>query len=255
MHTLPAVLLAGWIMSSAALADIPQPPCQTPPLPPYAAVGAPASVRTWTAATLPDPWVPPDCLRWKTRGFATIVAIAGRIGGITEPGQILQRLVSTAGLRAVLYWSFSRKTWRTLFAAVDTLAGPDKNLKRGNLALDEIRTGRDYFMWQKENSIASGMVLRSRFEHLSSGRIVFEQVNLTVSSILMLKVLAPGEYETAYFLDHEASDVWRYYSLTRFGAAERPLSEAALASVINRSVAIYRYLAGIPTDREPPAAP
>jgi hypothetical protein len=174
---------------------------------------------------------------------------------ISDKTQILRRLVSTAGLRQIRYWSFSRKQWRGLFAHVDTLSGPNRNLKRNDLGLDEIRTGQDYFMWQKEDSIASGMILRSRFEHLAENRVIFKQVNLSESHILWTKILAPDEFETIYFLDHESGDVWRYYSLTRFGAAARPLSDASLASVINRSVAIYRYLAGIPTDREPPAAP
>lgn len=110
-------------------------------------------------------------------------------------------------------------------------------------------------MWQKENSIASGMVLEGQFNHLSTHKIVFEQVNLSPSHVLWSKVLAPREFETTYFLEKESAVVWRYYSLTRFGAVERPLSDGQLASVINRSVAIYRYLAGVSQDREPPAAP
>lgn len=250
-----ATLLLAWTFSSAAAADSPQPPCGTSLLPHYAALRAPASVWTWNAEALPKPWVPPACLHWKVRDFAALIAVAGRIGGITDRAHLLRRLVSTAGLRHVRYWSFSRKRWRTLFTDVDMLTGPDESLKRADLRLDEIRTGQDYFMWQKENSLASGMVFRGRFTELSRRRIVFQQVNLTASSILMIELLAPKEFETTYFIDRESDGVWRYYSLTRVGTEDTPLSEAPLASLINRNVAIFRYVAGVATDREPPAAP
>jgi len=249
------VLFATWIFPLVAMADAPQPPCGLPPLPPYADAGAPAIVRTWHGKTLLGPWVPPACLQWRGRSFAALVAVAGRIDGNADKAQLLKRLTSTAGMQAIRYWSYSRKIWRNLFAELDTLAGPDRTLKRADLSLDEIRTGQNYFMWQKENSIASGMVLRGRFDHISERSIVFQQVNLSAWYVLLITLLAPEEYETAYFLERGTNDVWYFYSLTRFGSAERPLADAQLASIVNRSVAVYRYVAGVPTDREPPAAP
>jgi hypothetical protein len=41
----------------------------------------------------------------------------------------------------------------------------------------------------------------------------------------------------------------------RTGPASRFLLRGYEASYVNRMVAIYRHLAGTPTDREPPAAP
>lgn len=237
-----------------AAADGPRPPCEGRS-PVYPAIGAPAVVQVWRAETLPSPWRPPACLGWKVREFAALVSVAGRIDGVSDGDQLLGRLTSTSGLKLVRYWSFSRKRWRRLFDDVDTLTRPDEASKRDDLALGEIETGRNYFMWQKENNIASGMVFRGRFSHLSERRIVFAHVNVTASFILLVRAIAPGEFETVYFLDHEAGGMWRYYSLTRFGGTERKLPEGPLASLINRSVAIYRYLAGVPTDREPPAAP
>jgi hypothetical protein len=253
-YVLSAAVFICYATAPAIAADGPVPPCGGDGTV-FAELGAPATVRVWRPDTLGAPWVPPTCLQWQVRDFAAIIAVAGRIGGITDKAQFLKRLTSTTAMKQIQYWSFSRKTWRSLFAEIDTLTGPDRKLTRQDIGIHEIRTGQDYFMWQKENSIASGMVLRGRFNHISQRRIVFEQINLSASHVLWAKILAPREYETVYFLEHESGDVWRYYSLTRFGAAERPLSEAPLASIINRSVAIYRYLASVPQDREPPAAP
>jgi hypothetical protein len=56
------------------------------------------------------------------------------------------------------------------------------------------------------------------------------------------------------FLDRESDDVWRYYSIARTGPNSSRLSTGHAASSINRAVAFYRSLVGIPTDQEPPAA-
>ena len=64
----------------------------------------------------------------------------------------------------------------------------------------------------------------------------------------------PGEMQSIYFLDRESDNVWRYYSFTRTGRNASPLTTGHESSSINRAVAFYRYLAGIPSDQEPPAA-
>jgi hypothetical protein len=59
--------------------------------------------------------------------------------------------------------------------------------------------------------------------------------------------------QSIYFLDRESDDVWRYYSIVRTGKNANGLIAGNEASSVNRAVAFYRYLAGIPTDQEPPA--
>jgi hypothetical protein len=70
---------------------------------------------------------------------------------------------------------------------------------------------------------------------------------------LLIPVLHPGEMQSIYFLDRESDDVWRYYSIVRTGKNANGLIAGNEASSVNRAVAFYRYLAGIPTDQEPPA--
>jgi hypothetical protein len=60
--------------------------------------------------------------------------------------------------------------------------------------------------------------------------------------------------QSVYFLDRESPDVWRYYSIARTGKNSSRLTVGHDASSINRAVAYFRRLAGIPTDQEPPAA-
>jgi len=72
---------------------------------------------------------------------------------------------------------------------------------------------------------------------------------------LLMPIFRPGGMQSITFLDRESQDVWRYYSLTRTSKNASLLTAGYEASSINRAVAFYRYLAGIPTDKEPPASP
>jgi hypothetical protein len=56
-----------------------------------------------------------------------------------------------------------------------------------------------------------------------------------------------------YFLDRESDKVWRYYSIVRTGKNVNGLI-AGNDSSVNRAVAFYRSLVGIPTTQEPPGA-
>jgi hypothetical protein len=71
---------------------------------------------------------------------------------------------------------------------------------------------------------------------------------------LFVTLFHPGEVQSIYFLDRESDNVWRYYSIARTGRNTSRLTTGHESSSINRAVAFYRSLAGIPTDQEPPAA-
>jgi hypothetical protein len=60
--------------------------------------------------------------------------------------------------------------------------------------------------------------------------------------------------QSIYFLDRESDAVLRYYSIWRIGKGANRLIARNDSSAINRAVAFYRHLVGIPSDHEPPAA-
>jgi hypothetical protein len=60
--------------------------------------------------------------------------------------------------------------------------------------------------------------------------------------------------QSIYFLDRESESVWRFYSIVRTGKNATRLIAGNESSAVNRSVAFYRNLVGIPTTQEPPAA-
>ena len=74
---------------------------------------------------------------------------------------------------------------------------------------------------------------------------------LPISSLL-LPLFDRGEYQFLYFFERESAGVWRYYSLMRTAGPSNLLVRSFKSSFVNRAVAIYRHIAGIPTDQEPP---
>jgi hypothetical protein len=48
--------------------------------------------------------------------------------------------------------------------------------------------------------------------------------------------------------------LWGYYQTIRATAGASALALGSDASYVNRLAALYRYVAGIPTDQEPPLA-
>ena len=69
-----------------------------------------------------------------------------------------------------------------------------------------------------------------------------------------IPILHPGEVQSMYFLDRESDNAWRYYSIVRTGKNANGLIAGNEPSAVNRAVAFYRYIVGIPTGQEPPAA-
>ncbi len=93
-----------------------------------------------------------------------------------------------------------------------------------------------------------------RITEVGQDRIVFDVENVTTMRLFFLTLFSPGEMQSIYFLDREPDGMWRFYSMVRTGKDASKLTIGHEASSINRAVAFYRHLAGIPTDREPPAA-
>ena len=89
---------------------------------------------------------------------------------------------------------------------------------------------------------------------LSAERLVFDIENVSAMRYLFIPILHPGEIQSIYFLDRESENIWRYYSIVRTGKNANRLLAGNESSSVNRAVAFYRQLVGIPTGQEPPAA-
>ena len=85
-------------------------------------------------------------------------------------------------------------------------------------------------------------------------RLVVSTENLTPIRIGILTAFDPGAMQSVIFLDRRGAGVWGYYQTIRATEGASAIAMGSNASYVNRLAALYRYMAGIPTDQEPPAA-
>jgi len=164
-----------------------------------------------------------------------------------------RRIGAVSELAGMLYWSTSNQRWQPLIVSAHALSGPASDQPRKDYSLDDVREGRSLY-FQEEDSLFGKATYQMRVLSASAGGIVFATENSSPIRYFAIPLFAPGEIQAIYFLERESESVWRYYSIARTGKQASLLTEGHEASLINRAVASFRYLAGIPLDKEPPAA-
>ncbi len=166
---------------------------------------------------------------------------------------LLRRVGAISELAGMRYWSTTHKRWQTLIVDAYALPGPAGGRRRKDFSPDEIAEGK-YLYFQQEDNLSGKAIYRMHIQSASPDRLVFDTENISTVRYLLWPLFRPGEMQSIYFLERESQDVWRYYSISRTGRKASRLTGGHDASSINRAVAFYRHLAGIPTDQEPPAS-
>lgn len=145
------------------------------------------------------------------------------------------------------------KKREALFIHATALEGPNSEQQRPDFSSEELKSGRDLYFAQQDNRSSEAVVYRMKVRILSPTGFVVDMNNITPARLFFAELYPPGSLRSIYFLMEGEAETWNYYSLMESG------SEALLASIPdesykNRAVALFRRVAGIPTDQEPPAA-
>jgi len=233
----------------------PMPPCGSGPAPAYADMDKQPMTRFWNGGDLGDDWTPPLCTGWTTKGFSTLVATAGHFRSPHGVDDIRRRIGAISEFEGMLYWSTTHQKWQPMIVDAYAMTGSEKGQLRKNFSPDEISEG-SVFYYQQTDNLAGKAMYRMSIIAASLDHVVFETENISTMRYLLVPLFRPGDLQSIYFLDREPSksnDAWQYYSLVRTGRNASKLITGHKASSINRAVAFYRHLAGIPTDMEPPA--
>src|ERR1700690_1087404 len=231
----------------------PRPPCGDGPVPFYPAIGSPPVIKSWSEPEFAHDWTPPACTGWSAPGFATLITTAARFRYASGAQGLLGRVGAISERTGMRYWSTTHQRWQTLVVSAEASAGPDPGHRRQDFTPEEMTPGKTLYFEQVDN-LTGAASYRMRIDESSADRLVFDVENVSSMHYLLATLFRPGEMQSIYGLDREADDVWRYYSISRIGRNASRLAAGHASSSINRAVALYRFLAGIPTDQEPPAA-
>jgi hypothetical protein len=231
----------------------PQPPCGTEPIPPYPGLDNSPIVKFWSGSDLGRDWRPPACTGWAELGFSTLISTVARFRYTSGTEGLLRHIGAASELAGMRYWSTTHKQWQTLIVDAHALTGLQPAQPRKDFTPDEINQGKVLYFEQADN-LSGKAIYQMRITEASVDRVVFHVENVSTMRYFFVTLFHPGEMQSVYFLDRESDTVWRYYSIARTGRNASRLAAGHAASSINRAVAFYRSLAGIPTDQEPPAA-
>lgn len=235
-------------------AELPSPPCGAAPFPDYPPLGEAPHVVLWKNSDLPPGWTPPSCTPWRTTTI--VVGLAGHFRYAGAADALLARIGAISSLSAVRYWSVTDKQWVNMFTHAGALVGPNPKNPRGDFSATELRAGGDFYFVAADNRSGRDAVSRLHVTPVDSTHLVLEIENVTPLRWTIFTYAAAGDFQTWYFLDRDTGGDWRFYSLTRVLYANALLGGIIPPnSYINRAVAMYRHLLGLPTDQNPPAAP
>jgi hypothetical protein len=253
--TLVALVISvtGIAISAAAEMAV-TPPCErSTPQPGYAPVGAPPNVQIWKDQSLAGFPAHVSCVGWSTSKFQLLIAVAGTFRNSEGARALLSRFGAVSTLLSVRYWSTTDQSWRPLVLSATALTGKLASQTRGDFTSAELEGGKDVYLAQADSRGAGAVIYRMWVRESKPNGFIIETENVTPVRWLALTLLKPGGLHSVYFIEQRSPGIWSYYSLTRI-AESSWLIAGHERSYINRVVALYRHIAGIPTDLEPPPA-
>jgi hypothetical protein len=233
----------------------PQPPCGTEPVPPYPGLDNSPIVKSWSESDFGRDWRPPACTGWAEVGFSSLITTVARFRYTAGAEGLLGHIGAISDLAGMRYWSTTHKQWQTLIVEAHAVTGSQPTQRRQDFTADEMQEGKLLYFEQADN-LSGTALYRMHIGEVSADRLVFDIENVSIMRYFFLTLYHPGEMQSIYFLDRESDSVWRYYGIARIGrnASRLGTGPGHASSTINRAVAFYRSLVGIPTDQEPPAA-
>jgi hypothetical protein len=220
----------------------------------FSASGAPPAIAVWHDNELDESkWQPPSCTGWPAESHSKVlIALAGSFRSVGTIDQILARFAAISKLRDVRYWSTTDKKWRPLANDASALTGPRAMDRRPDFLASDLKKGATLYYWE-DDSRSGEIVTRLSVRERTADRAVIGTENITPVRSYLITMFPAGTLETVLFIQRISPNVWGVYLLNRSLQGTSMLADGHEASFVNRAVALFRQIAGIRTDEEPPA--
>ena len=256
-----AGIRGGWLPLAFALtsgvamaSDLPaEPACMRNGAPPvYAPLNAPPIARAMRVSAGGIPPAGASCFE-KSDSAATWITVASIVRTSNSQNAFIARLGAISTLAAVQYWSTTEQKWRPMVTSASAITSARSRLPRADYSLADLVAGEDRYYSVTDSRSGRAVAYRLRLLQSQPTGLLVETANVDAIRQWGITVYAPGGLHTLYFLKKQSPDVWDYYSVTRV-LPDTFLAEGHDKSFINRAVALYRHIVGLPTDAEPPSA-
>jgi hypothetical protein len=244
------------LLASGAQALGPQPPCEIAGTPAYPSPDSAPTIVIWQGKELEqDNWRPPSCTGWHADSHSRlVVTLTGSFHFDGPMSALLARVGTISALRSIQYWSTTDRKWGPLSNDASALSGPDSKLRRPDFSPSELVKGAELYYWEDDTRTGSA-VYRLQVSESAPERFVISSDNVTPIRRFWFTLFKPGALQSVLVIEHVAPGIFGVFVLNRSGEGASMLTAGHESSYVNRATALYRQLAGIKTDREPPAAP
>jgi len=250
-----AIACASLMLASSARAVGPQLPCAIASAPAYPSPGSAPTIVIWPGKELEqDNWHPPNCTGWAADSRSKlVVTLTGSFRFDGPMSALLARVGTISALRSIQYWSTTEKRWGPLSNDASALTGPDSRSRRPDFSASELVKGADLYYWE-DDARTGQAIYRLRVSESASERFVISSDNVTPIRRFWFTLFKPGALQSVLTIEHVTPGVFGVFVLSRSGEGASALTAGHESSYVNRATALYRQLAGIKTDQEPPAA-
>ena len=193
------------------------------------------------------------CTGWDPASKATlVVALAGSFRFVGTIDGLLARIGSVSTLSKVQYWSTTSAKWRPVAYAASALTEPNAKSRRNDFLPSEFKKNASFYYW--ENDSRSGeVIIRVSVRERTTDRAVIVTENITPVRSFFVTLFPPGTIQGAVVLQRMSVHTWGVYLVSRTLEGSSGLAKGHEDSYVNRAVALYRQIAGIRTDQEPPS--
>ncbi len=231
-----------------------RPPCDGPPQPAYAEAGSAPAIASWTEDELKKAgWQLSSCLHWSEGHTRLATALAG---GIAAPSldQLLARYGALSQYKSIRFWSITHQAWEPFVVQAGFTEGPDAKSTYPDLKPEDFVTGKEFYYY--ETDARTGRTLnRLTVRQRMADKVELSTENLTPIKVALFTVFEPHALKSATFIERHGSGEWGYYQTIGVGEGSDFIAVHSVSPYINRLAALYRYMAGLPTDGAPAMAP
>ena len=183
---------------------------------------------------------------------ATWLTVASLVTSADSTAALMERFGAISKLLPVQYWSTTEHKWRPMVSAAAAIVSNDSRQPRADFSLAELLAPGDRYYSLTDTRSGRATVYRLRVRTPRSTELTVDIANVDPIKQWGITLYAPDGLHTLYILRQRVPGIWAYYSITRLLPASF-LAEGHDKSYINRAVALYRHLVGVPTNTEPPA--
>ena len=165
---------------------------------------------------------------------------------------VFERLANIGAWPGIRYWSVSKQHWQPLASSVSPLDAAGRTSVFPSTT--SLAVGQEYFFAERDENTGE-TTYRLRVAARGEQSLVLSTENVTRIKVAIITAFGPGSLQTVAFVRRTVPGQWETYQITRVGADASSLVLDHRGSFVNRLEAVRRYLAGLPTDRQPPLAP